>query len=221
MLRTLWMLLAGLMLGFASSPCHAQIHPGDLRMYIDSGFINFDSDRMRAKLPNGDKELDRNNTVTVGPLGVGGIGLAYVVSKYIVPGAYFSLQNTRNRVKTKTGGDSHESDGASQRRWELRPYLEVPFNASSPFVVGAVGGLSLLRQVNSPGDHSRFGAGPIVGLAGHGFVTQKVSLDVSLLFRAAFIKDDDARNAAENGGLRDVKFRDLALLLNVGASYWL
>lgn len=216
MLRTLWLLsLAGLMLAATSSKSHAQIHSGDVRLYLDSGFVTFTSDRRNADDPDSKGHV---NTTNVSLLGSGGLGLAYVVNQYIVPGIYFSLQHQKVKAGGETvGGREISNDEVSSTTvWEIRPYLEVPFNASSRFVVHAIAGLSIMRPFQGAfWTDNAIGVGPIVGIGGHGFVTPHASLDASVLFRGAFVKDDDA-DAPD-----DPKFRQLSVLFMLGASYWL
>lgn len=214
MLRTLWLLcLAGLMLAATSSTSHAQIHSGDVRLYLDSGFVTFDSDRRK-----GDDSKAHVNTTDVSLLGSGGLGLAYVVNQYIVPGLYFSLQHQKVKAGGEVAGrEVNNDDVASNTAWEIRPYLEVPFNASSRFVVHAIAGLSILRPFPSAfWTDKAIGVGPIVGIGGHGFITPHASLDATVLFRGTFVKDDDAEDAPD-----DPKFRQLSVLFMLGASYWL
>ncbi len=222
MLRALFMLcLTGLGFFALQSGAQAQLHRGDVRLYLDTQFVSWASDRMRSEDAANRDSLAKTNTTAVGLLREGGVGLAYVVSSYIVPGVYFSLQHQSNRSEVEAAGNSIEGPKTRARLWELRPYLEVPFNAGSKFVVHATGGLSLSRLVTERPDRERFGVGPVVGLGAHGFVSSRVSLDFGLMFRAAFVKDDDAKDAAEAAGHDDVKFRNLAVLFNVGVSFWL
>ncbi len=222
MLRSFWMLCltcVGL-LGALPSNAEAQLHRKDVRLYLDSQFVSWNSERVRSETAANQDHFSKTNTTGVGLLGAGGVGLAYVVSSHIVPGAYFSLQHAKTRTEVEVGGASTE--GTSRyRQWELRPYLEVPFNPGSRFVVHATGGLSLMRWVRESPDTQAFGVGPVVGLGAHGFVSSKFSLDLGLMFRAAFVKNDDAKDALEAAGNDDVRFRNLAVLFNVGVSFWL
>jgi hypothetical protein len=219
MLRSLWLFcLTGLLLAITSSKGHAQLHPGDLRLYMDSTFVSFNSDRVRGDIGNNDNVLSKANTTSVGLLGGGGIGLAYVVSKHIVPGIYFSIW----RTKTKVSVDGDQvGDSDSNKSWELRPYLEIPFNPNSRFVVHGIAGLSILRPWRGLYTEEAIGVGPVVGLGGHGFITDHVSLDATLLFRAAFVFDDERQDQLEATGTDDPKLRQLSVMLMLGASYWL
>lgn len=220
MSRVLWTLcLTGILFGLTHSTAEAQLHRGDVRLYLDTQFVSWNSFRVRAEQGNADF-LSKANTTQVGLLGVGGLGLAYVVSPYIVPGLYFSLQHASSRVEEHVGNRDVERSAGRSRQWELRPHLEVPFNASSRFVVHAMAGVSLMREVREGPDTTQFGVGPVVGLGAHGFVTSRLSLDVALAFRAAFVKNDDLKEALEVP-LDDVRLRSLAVLFTIGASYWL
>jgi hypothetical protein len=221
MLRSLGTLcLALLALGLTSSKSQAQLHDGDLRLYIDSGFVTWDQFRQKGDTAAGDA-LVTDTTTSVDLFGHGGLGLAYVVNKYLVPGLYFNLHRVKAKHKEEID-DNSTSNSGTMRTWELRPYLEIPFNASSRFVVHGTVGLSLGRQVNDDDDNDGlFGVGPVAGLGAHGFITNNVSLDLGLMFRALFIKSDDLEDAREAGGWDDPKFRQLSLLFTVGASYWL
>jgi hypothetical protein len=218
MLRSLWLLcLTGLLLATASSKSLAQVHPGDVRFFIDSSFVNFTSNRVRS-----DDGLGASNTTGVGLFGNGGLGIAYAVTKHIVPGMYFSIWREKEKLKLKPeNGDNSDRDGAEGKAWELRPFLEIPFNPSSRFVFHGDVGLSILRPRPGPWTDEAIGVGPLLGLGAHGFVSEHVSIDTSVLFRAAFVFDDDAKDALEAGGVNDPKFRQLSVLVMVGASYWL
>ncbi|MFT3926782.1 MAG: hypothetical protein QM778_29830 [Myxococcales bacterium] len=214
MLRSLWLLcLAGLMLAATSSTGHAQIHSGDLRLYLDSGFVTFTSDRRKGEDPD---TKSHANTTNVSLLGSGGVGLAYVVNRYIVPGFYFSVQHRKTKTEIEGPNGNGVQNTGSATAWEVRPYLEIPFNADSRFVVHAIAGFSVLRPWQSFWTDSAIGVGPIVGIGGHGFITPHASLDATVFFRGAFIKDDDAEDAPD-----DPKFRQLSVLFMLGASYWL
>ena len=216
MLRSLWLLcLAGLMLAATSSTGSAQLRSGDLRLYLDSGFVTFTSDRRNADDPDTKGHVNSTN-VTL--LGSGGLGLAYVVNKHIVPGFYFSLQHQKVKVGGEVAGREIDNDQVDSRTgWEVRPYLEIPFNASSSFVVHAIAGLSVMRPFQGAfWTDDAIGVGPVVGIGGHGFITQRASLDATVLFRGAFVKDDEAEDAPD-----DPEFRQLSVLLMLGASYWL
>lgn len=221
MLRSLWLLcLAGLMLATTSSRGQAQLHSGDVRLYIDSTFVSFNSDRVRGDIGNNDA-LYTSNTTGVGLLGSGGLGLAYVVSKHIVPGIYFSIWRNKNKTEVEVDGDEDEVSEGNAKAWELRPYLEIPFNPSSRFVVHGIAGLTVLRPWPGNFSDDAIGVGPVVGLGGHGFITDHVSLDATLLFRTAFVADDDRKDALEATGWDDPKLRQLSVLFMLGASYWL
>lgn len=218
MLRSLSLLcLAGLMLAAASSTAQAQVHPGDVRFFMDSGFVNFTSDRVRS-----DDGLAATNTTGVGLFGNGGLGIAYAVTRHIVPGMYFSIWRDKAKLKVKPeDGPDRDDDLGDAKSWELRPFLEIPFNPTSRFVVHGDVGLSILRPWPRVWTDDAIGVGPVVGIGAHGFVTEHVSIDTSVLFRAAFVFDDDAKDALEATGVDDPKFRQLSLLVMIGASYWL
>jgi hypothetical protein len=204
------------MLAAASSTVQAQVHPGDVRFFMDSGFVNYESDRTR-----GEDVLITNNITGVGLFGNGGIGIAYAVTRHIVPGMYFSIWREKYKSKTEVddGPGDTETEGDA-KAWELRPFLEIPFNPTSRFVVHGDVGLSVLRPWPGMFTDDAIGVGPLLGLGAHGFVSEHVSIDTSVLFRAAFVFDDDRKDQLEPA-IDDPKFRQLSVLLMVGASYWL
>ncbi len=218
MLRSLWLsCLVGLLLACVSSTARAQVHPGDVRFLMDTGFVNYTSDRLRS-----DDGIAATNTTGVGLFGAGGVGIAYAVSRHIVPGMYFSIWRDKSKLKLKPDdGPSIDRDLGDAKTWELRPFLEIPFNPSSRFVVHADVGLSFLRPWPRIVTDDALGVGPVVGLGAHGFVTQHVSIDTSVSFRASFVFDNDEQDRLEATGVNDPRFRQLSVLLTVGASYWL
>jgi hypothetical protein len=216
-----WMLTCACLL-LAPTAAHAQVRTKDVRLYLDMGLVTWTSERTRGELRNsGADYFHAENQLGAGFAsgGVAGVGLAYVLSPHLMPGLYFALQHVKGTVRDERGGIEAKNEGWA-RFFELRPYLEVPFNPSSRFVLYGMGGLSLTRKVNSA-DRSRFAVGPALGLGGHGFISPRASLDLGLTFRAAFATiDDDAEDALELL-VDDPKQRDLALLFTIGASFWL
>jgi len=218
MLRFLWLsCLVGLMLASTSTKSFAQVQSGDVRFFVDSGFVNYTSDRVRS-----DDGISATNTTGVGLFGNGGLGIAYAVTRHIVPGMYFSIWRDKSKLKIKLeDGPDTDRDLGDAKAWELRPFLEIPFNPTSRFVVHADVGLSILRPWPGTFTNDAIGVGPLVGLGAHGFVSPHVSIDTSVAFRASFVFDDDRQDQLEATGVNDPRFRQLSVLLMVGVSYWL
>jgi hypothetical protein len=196
----------------AAGSSQAQVRDGDLRLYLDASVVSW------MKLVSETEALgvsseDETITLSSGALVGGGVGLGYAVTRYLLPELYVSLQNVKI--------DANGAD-ATVRQWELRPCLEVPLLPGQRFVPFVVGGMTLGRIV-SKGDLddelTMFGLGPALGVGAHAFLTEHASLDLALAFRGTFFVKNDVEEDLPDGV--EFKIRQYALLLTVGASFWL
>jgi hypothetical protein len=195
----------------AASSSQAQVRDGDLRLYLDASVVSW------LKLVSETEALgvtseDETITLSSGLVG-GGAGLGYAVTRHLLPELYVSLQNVKI--------DANGAD-ATVRQWELRPCLEVALLPGQRFVPFVMGGMTLGRIV-SKGDLENeltmFGLGPALGAGAHAFLTEHASLDLALAFRGTFFVQNDVEDDLPDGV--DIKIRQYALLLTVGASFWL
>jgi hypothetical protein len=209
-MRRIGFLMASILPWLAASSSHAQVRDGDIRLYLDGALVSWTKQVSETELA-GLRSKDETTTVAAGLLGGGG-GLGYAVTPHLVPELYVALQN----VKIKTDGGE-----LTLRQWELRPCLEVPLLPAQRFVPFLIGGLSLGRTVTKEGDEevTMFGLGPALGAGAHAFLTEHASLDLSLVFRGTFFVKNDASEGLLDDA--DLKVKHYALLLNVGASFWL
>ena len=99
--------------------------------------------------------------------------------------------------------------------------LELALMPDARVVPFVVGGMTLGRAVTRDDDTdvTMFGLGPALGIGAHAFLTAHASLDLSFTFRGTFFVKNDLDEAVEGAG--DIKTRQYALLLNLGASFWL
>lgn len=195
----------------AAGRSHAQVREGDLRLYLDASLVSW-TKLISETEALGVSSEDETITLSTGVFAGGGAGLGYAVTPYLLPELYVSLQN----VKIDDDGD------ATLRQWELRPCLEVPLLPGQRFVPFVMGGMTLGRVV-SKGDLDNeltmFGLGPALGAGAHAFLTEHASLDLALAFRGTFFVKNDLEDDLPDG--IDIKMKQYALLLTVGASFWL
>jgi hypothetical protein len=211
-MRRIGILVAMGLLWLVTDSAHAQVREGDLRLFLDGSLFGWMKQVDKTE-GGGLSVKDETTTKATSLLGGGGIGLGYAVSRYIVPELYASVQSAKIE---------DDSGTASARQWELRPCLEVPLLPSRRVVPYVMGGLTMGRLVTKDigdDDISMFGLGPALGAGAHAFLTEHASLDVSLNFRGTFFVQNDLADALPAGV--DLKTRQYALLLNVGASFWL
>jgi hypothetical protein len=199
---------------FAAGGAHAQVRDGDVRLYLDASLLTWTKQITEAEGAGLSSE-EEITTIGSGLLGAGGVGVGYAVSPYLLPELYVSLQN----AKIDTGdGD------VNLRQWELRPCLEVPLLPDQRFVPFLMGGMTLGRTVtkgdsDDDDDVTMFGLGPALGAGAHAFITERASLDLSLVFRGTFFVKNDLADALPDGV--DLTVKQYTLLLNLGASFWL
>lgn len=192
---------------------HAQVREGDVRLYLDSGLFSWAKEVTEVEAAGVTQKSETTGT-TSGLLVGGGVGLGYALSRYLVPELYASLQNAK--IETEEG------DGITFRQWELRPCVEVPLLPEERFVPYLMGGMTLGRAVSKAdgdADITMFGLGPALGAGAHAFLTDHASLDLGLAFRGTFYVQNDLEDDALGGV--DLKTKQYALLLTLGASFWL
>lgn len=197
----LWLIVCTLLLG-ASAPASAQIKEGNLRLFLDGSIVSWTKQRTKTDLtfvtPTTETKL-----VETGIFPGGGAGLGYAVTRHLVPELYLSMHNAH-------------SGGTTLRQWDLRPSLEIPILPDASVVPYAMAGLTLgrIRLKDSADDVNAklFGLGPVAGIGVHAFLTPRASLDASFTFQGTFFVKDDSDRA---------KTKQYALLLNIGASFWL
>lgn len=208
---------------FSSQSASAQVFEGDARLFLDTTFISWSSDRVKAETAAGADFKETHNTTSLGIVGGGGVGGGYALRSWLIPELYFSLHHAKTRNKVRVDGDEVSESDSSSRTWELRPMVEFPFLPEGRIVPFAAAGLSLGRSVWEAGaaDGSRFMYGPYFGGGVHGFVPKGISFDFGLGFRTLFVKDDDREDGYENTGMDDVRQRQLDLMVTFGVSFWL
>jgi hypothetical protein len=186
-----------------SASASAQIKEGDLRLFLDGSLVSWTKQTTEVDTFFGSNSSD-SKLLATGIFTGGGAGVGYAVTRYLVPQLYMSLQNTRIK----------DSGGATLRQWDLRPCLEVPILPDERVVPYALAGLTLgrLRVKDNGDDIKLFGLGPVAGVGVHAFLTPRASLDASFTFQGTFFVKDDSEGS---------KTKQYALLLNLGASFWL
>lgn len=212
----------------ASSEAHAQIHQGDFRLAFDMSVLSYTMGRIKADSPAGDYK-SKDNSFAVGPSSSwnSGLSLAYAASRRVIPGFYLGFQRVKSTGEQELGNTNSDRPEITFSQLELRPFLELAFIPDSRFVPYGVLGFSYLRRASERKDNGQssdtdnYGIGPMLGLGFHAFAGSKVSIDLGLCYRALFIDDEDQERALEGTGLRDIKQREHALFLTLGASLWL
>lgn len=211
----------------APSQSKAQVDRGDVRLFFDTGLFSFTTQRIKADAPPGDyKATDTQLALGPGLIGPStGFGLGYAASRRVIPSLYFGLDRVNLDGEVEIDGDSTDTQERTLLQFELRPFLELALLPDSSFVPYAVLGLSYVRrsiELNDGGaDSENTGVGPVLGLGAHAFAAPRVSFDFSVTFRALFVDDEDKEDALEAAGLDDIRQREYAILLNLGASLWL
>ncbi len=207
---------------FPSSRASAQVFEGDARLFLDTSFLSWSSNRYKAESVAGDDLKYTDNTTSLDILGGGGIGGGYALRSWLIPELYFGFHHAKTRSKQRVDGDEISESEASSRSWELRPMVEFPILPEGRVVPFAMVGLSMERQVSESGntDTSRFLYGPYFGGGVHGFVPKGISFDFAAAMRTRFVKDEDREDALE-AMFDDVRLRQLDLLFTFGVSFWL
>jgi len=215
----------------AASPARAQVHRGDLRLFFDTGLLSYTMDRVKAEAPGTDfKRSDNQLSIGPGPgAPVAGVGFAYAASRHVLPGLYLGFSHAKLTGETEIDGNrgrvTTSEPEVTFTQLELRPNVELTVNPEGSFVPYLMLGLSFVRQSASVDDDDEdvtaFGVGPAAGLGFHAFPTSRVSFDLGFTFRALFIDDDDTEDRIERAGFDDVRQREYAFILTLGASYWL
>jgi Outer membrane protein beta-barrel domain len=212
----------------ASSEAQAQIHQGDFRLAFDMSMLSFTMGRIKADSPAGDYKA-KDNSFALGPSSSpnSGLSIAYAASRRVIPGFYLGFQRVKSTGEQELGNTSTDRPEVTNSQLELRPFLELAFVPDSRFVPYGVLGFSYLRRATERKDNGQsrdtdsYGIGPMLGLGLHAFAGSVASIDLALCYRGLFIDDEDQEGALQGTGLRDIKQREHAVFLTLGASLWL
>lgn len=200
------------------SRAQAQIESHDFRLTLDASLVQWAKHTNVYEGIGADIE-SKNKTTAIGFLGAGFLSAGFAVNRFLIPTLVFGLQ----QVKVESDDDDFAT---TFRQWELRPALEIAILPGMRIVPFASAGLSLARRVSkgeSNGfeqDIKAFGVGPAISVGVHGFVFEHASLDLSLTYRALFFGKTKATGEVDMDEI-EKKQRDHALLLNLGASFWI
>lgn len=210
--------VALMIFGAWGNRAQAQIERHDFRLSLDASLVQWAKHTNVYEGFNDDLEV-KTKATAVGFLGAGFLQAGFAVNRYLIPTLVFGLQ----QVKAE---DDDDNSASTVRMWELRPALELAILPSMRIVPFASVGLSLSRRImkfeNGPAEQElkAFGVGPAITVGVHGFVFEHASLDLSLTYRALFFGKTKASGAFDADEV-EKKQRDHALLLNLGASFWI
>lgn len=215
------MLIGLLLWGLWAEGARAQIESHDVRLTLEANLVGWV--KHASRFPDGGAAtFDLEHTQTsVSFLGAGALSAGFAVTRYLIPGLLFGLQHAKLE-------DGEGLFASTMRRWELRPSLEVAILPGLRIVPFATVGLSLVRQLMKDEDKEddfteemkSFGLGPAISVGIHGFIFEHASLDLSLTYRALFFGKTDASSTIQPDDV-EKKQQDHALLLNLGASFWI
>jgi Outer membrane protein beta-barrel domain len=198
----------------AAGSSRAQVHDGDVRLYLDGTLFSWTKQVTEGE-GGGFTAEDETITKSSGLFSGGGAGVGYALSDYLLPELYVALQNSKIE-----NGDTD----LTTRQWELRPCLEVPLLPRQRIVPFVMAGMTLGRQItkglgDSDTDITMFGLGPALGVGAHAFLTERASLDLGLTYRGTFFVKNSLEDDLPDG--IEINVKQHALLLTVGASFWL
>jgi hypothetical protein len=222
-MRQLFGVLVALLLFSAwGGTAQAQVESHDFKLTLDASVVQWTKHTSVYDLFGDDIE-EKSKTTAVGFLGAGFLAAGFAVNRFLIPTLVFGLQ----QVKVEEDDDRDGDDSSTTfRQWELRPSLEVAILPGMRIVPFASAGLSLARRVakgeSGPFEQQTkaFGVGPAISVGVHGFLAEHASLDLSLTYRALFFGKTKASGALDADEV-EKKQRDHALLLNLGASFWI
>jgi hypothetical protein len=225
------MMVAGLW-ALASS-ASAQVQQGQVRLSIDTELLAFA--QLKAEVEDGGSMTEKDLGFGPGALEYGGVlpspvgfTVGYVAHPHVIPQLAFSFGLSKSSTKYEYDGESEEEDGPSVGSLMFSPRVEVPFNPDSRAVFGALVGLDFRRfRFEQEGDDelgiesyesTLMGFGPTLGLTGHFFVAQPVSVDVSALFTLDKLKQDIEAEGAEE--IDFDTYRQFTFGILIGLSAW-
>jgi hypothetical protein len=223
MLRKWWLICA---LWMVASSASAQVHEGAFKLSLETELLSY---QKLVQKYGGDEHTYTD--VAVGPssmlLGATlpslvSFGVGYVANPHVIPQLSFSFGHRKSSEKIRVQEFPEENEERHLKAGVImvQPRLEFPFNPKSKFVVSALAGFDYRRfKVKDADTYTLHGFGPVVGLVGHIFITDTVSLDLTPLVQIDFLKSKVEPGYSERASEPDT-YRQRMFGVLIGLSAW-